>query len=90
MQCTRCRTEIADNALICFRCGAATTGRRREPAVAVRRRPVWLWVALLALIALAVFLDQRLEAPAARAATILLCGGAAAALWWRSSRAARR
>ena len=31
MQCTQCQTEIEDNALICFRCGAATTVRTREP-----------------------------------------------------------
>ena len=31
VHCSVCQTEIADNALICFRCGAATTERRREP-----------------------------------------------------------
>jgi hypothetical protein len=30
MQCRQCGTEIADKALICYRCGAATT----EPAFA--------------------------------------------------------
>ena len=32
MLCSACQTEIADKALICFRCGAATTERSREPA----------------------------------------------------------
>ena len=47
MRCATCDTEIADKALICFRCGAATTRRRREPARLVRRRR-WPWVVLLA------------------------------------------
>lgn len=32
MTCNDCGHEIADNALICYRCGAATTAREREPA----------------------------------------------------------
>ena len=47
MRCATCGTEIAGKALICFRCGAATTQRRREPARLVRRRR-WPWVVLLA------------------------------------------
>lgn len=31
MLCRSCGTEIADNALICFRCGAATTEPVRQP-----------------------------------------------------------
>ncbi len=57
MQCSTCQTEIADNALICFRCGAATTDRRREPALG-QRLSMWLWVALVGLVALALFVDQ--------------------------------
>ena len=83
MQCATCQTEIADNALICFRCGAPTTGRRREPVEVVRRRPVRLWVALLALVALAVFVDQQLEPVSARVGTALLFAATVVALWWR-------
>ena len=82
MQCANCQTEIADNALICFRCGAATADRRREPAT-LQRRPVWLWVALLGLLALALFVDQQLETPLARVGAGLLFGATAIALWWR-------
>ena len=57
MQCSTCQPEIADNALICFRCGAATTDRRREPALD-QRLSMWLWVALVGLVALALFVDQ--------------------------------
>lgn len=31
MICTRCGTEIADKALICYRCGRATTEPRVKP-----------------------------------------------------------
>ena len=51
MHCAACGTEIADKALICFRCGAATTRRRREPARAGRRRR-WLWLVPLGLVLL--------------------------------------
>ena len=31
MQCRSCGTEIADKAIVCFRCGAATTDPVRRP-----------------------------------------------------------
>jgi hypothetical protein len=31
MKCTNCQTEIADNALICYRCGKSTTEPRIKP-----------------------------------------------------------
>ena len=37
MNCRSCGTEIADKALICFRCGAATTDPVRKPYVAPKR-----------------------------------------------------
>jgi hypothetical protein len=32
LKCTNCQTEIADNALICYRCGKSTTEPRIKPA----------------------------------------------------------
>ena len=32
MQCRSCGTEIADKAIVCFRCGAGTTDPVRKPA----------------------------------------------------------
>ena len=32
MQCRNCGTEIADKAIVCYRCGAATTDPVRKPA----------------------------------------------------------
>jgi hypothetical protein len=46
MRCTHCGTEIADKALICFRCGRATSEPRVKPPAQTslferRRRSVW-------------------------------------------------
>ena len=38
MQCRNCGTEIADKALICYRCGTATTEPAFKPPSASRRR----------------------------------------------------
>ena len=32
MQCRNCGTEIADKAIVCYRCGTATTDPVRKPA----------------------------------------------------------
>jgi uncharacterized membrane protein YvbJ len=40
MRCRQCGTEIADKALICYRCGTATTEAKfKAPAAAGRKRP---------------------------------------------------
>jgi uncharacterized membrane protein YvbJ len=62
MKCAHCGTEIADKALICYRCGHATTEPRIKPPVEGslferprrRRLPIVAIVILLVLIALAV------------------------------------
>ena len=52
MNCRNCGTEIADKALICFRCGAATTDPVRKPYVAPKSS---LWLAIVvALLGVAV------------------------------------
>ena len=38
MRCRKCGTEIADKALVCYRCGAATTDPVYQPPAAARRR----------------------------------------------------
>jgi zinc-ribbon domain len=55
MHCRNCGTEIADKAIVCYRCGTATTDPVRRPVpVAPRRSPLLSFVvaALLALLAL--------------------------------------
>jgi len=38
MRCRQCGTEIADKALICYRCGTATTEAKFKPPAASDRR----------------------------------------------------
>jgi uncharacterized membrane protein YvbJ len=56
MQCRQCGTEIADKAIVCFRCGAATTDPVRRPA-AVRRKssPLLSFVVIAALLLIALY-----------------------------------
>ena len=60
MQCRNCGAEIADKALICYKCGTATTEAKYKPAPVARRssRPPLLGVvvALLLLALLALYL----------------------------------
>ena len=60
MQCRNCGTEIADKALICYRCGVATTEAKYKPYVAPpsrwRSTTVFIVVVLALLVLLGVFL----------------------------------
>ena len=59
MQCRNCGTEIADKAIICYRCGAATTDPVRAPAPLKRRRsPILSLAVALLLVLLALFMGQ--------------------------------
>ena len=59
MICRHCGTEIADKAIVCFRCGAGTTDPVRRPAaVRPRRGRVLPLVAMVLLVLLALFLGQ--------------------------------
>lgn len=51
MICQSCGTEIADKAIVCYRCGAATTApRRRRPAAPSVRRVLAMRLSLLAAV----------------------------------------
>jgi uncharacterized membrane protein YvbJ len=58
MQCRNCGAEIADKALICYRCGTATTEAKYQPAPIGRRssrrlsRTLLVTVVIIALIVL--------------------------------------
>jgi len=59
MQCRQCGTEIADKAIICFRCGSATTDPvRKAVPVKPRRSPVVAAAAFLLLVILALYMGQ--------------------------------
>ena len=66
MQCRNCGAEIADKALICYRCGTATTEARYQPAPIGRRRSsrmlrtiVLILVILAAVLAVYLWLSVR-------------------------------
>jgi uncharacterized membrane protein YvbJ len=48
MQCRQCGTEIAEKALICYRCGTAVSEPIKPPAQARSTRRVALTVILMA------------------------------------------
>jgi uncharacterized membrane protein YvbJ len=55
MKCRQCGTEIAEKALICFRCGASVQEAVHKPYVAAKKkRPIIVYViaAVLVLAAL--------------------------------------
>ena len=57
--CRSCGTEIADKAIVCYRCGAGTTDPVRKPAAIRKRRGRLLpLVALVLMVLLALFLGQ--------------------------------
>ena len=62
MICKSCGTEIADKALICYRCGTATFEARRQPVPIgggrSRMRGLIVVVGLIVLILAALFLGQ--------------------------------
>jgi uncharacterized membrane protein YvbJ len=66
MQCRKCGTEIADKALICYRCGTATTEAKYQPAATPGRgsssRVLTIAVILIVLLVLlALYLSGALS-----------------------------
>jgi protein-S-isoprenylcysteine O-methyltransferase Ste14 len=59
MQCRHCGTEIADKAIVCFRCGAGTTDPVRKAATIKPRRSPWLaTVIMVVLVLVGIYLWQ--------------------------------
>jgi uncharacterized membrane protein YvbJ len=67
MQCRKCGTEIADKALICYRCGAPTTEAKYQPYVKPTGRStssiVYIVIAIVVLVLLAWFLLHSTGTP---------------------------
>ena len=62
VKCRNCGTEIADKALICYRCGEATTAPKIAPPPEPSERGPWaVVVAILLLIGVAVMVLPELE-----------------------------
>ena len=60
MRCRSCGTEIADKALICYRCGTATTEAKYRPAALPRRRSSRTLIATILVLAILILLALSL------------------------------
>ena len=59
MTCRNCGTEIADKAIVCYRCGTSTSDPVRAPApLKPRRGPVFSFALAILLLLLALYLGQ--------------------------------
>ena len=59
MKCRSCGTEIAEKAIVCYRCGAATTDPvRQAAAITPRRSPLIPGVLIAVLVIVALYLVQ--------------------------------
>jgi len=74
VKCRQCGIEIADKALICYRCGTATTEAKFKPA-APRRSSAALLVSILVVVVLAIaalYVDRTAAAETPRVAAWIL------------------
>ncbi len=78
MNCRKCGTEIADKALICYKCGAATTDPVYQPPSEIRRRSrasfIVTFVALLLLAGVAIVLARTSPNGTPPAVTYIVAG----------------
>ena len=71
MKCRQCGSEIADKALVCYRCGTATTEAKYKAPIPKRKSSVNLIVTVLALVLVALFALYMQQAATAGAPTWL-------------------
>ena len=97
MICRNCGTEIADKAIVCYRCGTSTKDPVRKPAaIRPRRGSLFSLVGLVLLVLFALFLGQAGRTIGAGRGTLLesvagICLVAAVALLFlRIARRRRR
>ena len=81
MQCRSCGTEIADKAIVCYRCGTATTDPVRRPAPIQPRRaslvPLVVIVTLILLGGYFGYLSRTAAEPEQFQLAAGLCAGGA-------------
>lgn len=85
MECKSCRTEIAANALICFRCGEATSEPEHDAPAGPSAGRLWAPVALGVglLLALGFFVNLAAGGQTISPAVWLMLGAAGVLLTWR-------
>jgi hypothetical protein len=84
MICKHCGTEIADKALVCYRCGHATFERQVTPGASPGRlHSLPLVAALLVLILGALYMSYAATGQAPRYLSWVVAGLALVALAWR-------
>ena len=85
MECERCGTEIAANALICYRCGEATSEPEQSAPEGPSPGRVWSPVALgvILLLALGFFVNVAVGGQPVNPAVWLMLGAAGVLLTWR-------
>ena len=85
MICKHCGTEIADKALICYRCGNATAEPRVRPAAQrpPRRSPLPSILSLVALALGALYMGQAAAGETPRLLGYIVAVLAAVAIVWR-------
>ena len=81
MKCRQCGTEIADKAIVCYRCGTATTDPARKPVpIASGRSPLLGFVVATLLVLLALYMGYAAQTAAEpgrwKAAAGVLAGAA--------------
>lgn len=92
MICKNCGTEIADKALICYRCGVATTAPLRKPPagpVGGPGRLIWNLLIVSALALAGLYLGQVQTAETPRAIGWVLLAIAVILLGWTLARRRR-
>jgi zinc-ribbon domain len=84
MTCTHCGTDISDKALVCYRCGHATSEPRVRPGEAPGRPGrIPVIAALLILVLGALFMAQAAVGTAPRIVSWVVAGLAAIVIVWR-------
>jgi uncharacterized membrane protein YvbJ len=80
MQCRSCGAEIADKALICYKCGTATTEAKYQPAQlrqnATRSRLVPTVIAMAILVAAVLYLERASGGASQQWVTYIAVGAA--------------
>lgn len=91
MICRQCGTEISEKAIVCYRCGHATSAPARPPAArGAGTQPLWLAVtALLVLIAGGLLMARAASGQVSSSVSYTIAALAAVVLAWRILRRRR-